>query len=474
MRADRSGLRTRLAMLVACTLLVTLVLTSGLLVRAMDATYREEARHRAAALLGSLAVPCAMSLSVHALEQVDGYLAEVVRAGGGPLELLHVVMLDSQGRVVAHAARRTVLPTAEDASLDAQFLQESAKSLDARWREATDRDGHPLLLASMPAVSGLRWGTLVAAFDLRPVEERVAWTRWILLAVAVSLAAALGAVTWWGLARLVVGPVRRLAQAAAALEAGDLTARAGTGHEEDELGRLAATFDRMADRIQRHTEGLERKVQERSAEITRKNNDLLALNEQLQAAVSELDRMARTDALTGVQNRRSFVEAMAGRLRKDKPTSLLMIDVDRFKQLNDRWGHPVGDVVLREVARVLSTGLRHGDILARYGGEEFAVILDDTPPEPAMEVAQRLREAVAGHDFAAATGTGMGPVTVSLGVASYPNDADDPQALITRADRALYEAKGAGRNCVRAWQPALTGGEGKAMLAAPVETESAA
>jgi len=165
----------------------------------------------------------------------------------------------------------------------------------------------------------------------------------------------------------------------------------------------------------------------------------------------ELRSRAETDPLTGVANRRRFHQALEmeclrfGRARS--PLSLLMIDLDHFKSVNDRYGHPAGDVVLREAADRLMSSLRKTDLLARYGGEEFAILLPDTPYEGASVMAERICKAMAQQPFEV-EGQLIG-VTVSVGVASHANDREvDPEILLKKADLALYRAKATGRNRV--------------------------
>jgi diguanylate cyclase (GGDEF)-like protein len=124
-----------------------------------------------------------------------------------------------------------------------------------------------------------------------------------------------------------------------------------------------------------------------------------------------------------------------------------MLDVDHFKQFNDTFGHPAGDEVLRQLARVLSDARRANDLVARYGGEEFAVILVDTAKFTGAKVAERVRERVSAHDFSDAAAR-AGRLSVSIGVATYPDDGSDAEGLVRAADAALYAAKRAGRNRV--------------------------
>jgi diguanylate cyclase (GGDEF)-like protein len=165
-----------------------------------------------------------------------------------------------------------------------------------------------------------------------------------------------------------------------------------------------------------------------------------------------------TDALTGVANRRFFERRLHEETerwrRQHAPLSCLLLDVDRFKQVNDRYGHRTGDRVLRQVAELFRRELRSGDILARYGGEEFVLLLPDTPLEEAREIAERLRQKVAAMILPLAELKESLCVTVSAGVAGLataPGAPDQPGAaigawLIEQADAALYRAKRSGRN----------------------------
>ena len=159
--------------------------------------------------------------------------------------------------------------------------------------------------------------------------------------------------------------------------------------------------------------------------------------------LQQLRQMADTDGLTGIANRRTFDEALERELsraaRSGEEVSLVLLDIDHFKRLNDVHGHQVGDDVLRRVARAIADATRRYDLAARYGGEEFAVILPRTPREDAAMVAERLRRR--GVDAPGDPGC-----TVSAGVATYPHDAADPATLIVRADEALYASKHAGRD----------------------------
>jgi two-component system, cell cycle response regulator len=170
------------------------------------------------------------------------------------------------------------------------------------------------------------------------------------------------------------------------------------------------------------------------------------LQEANEHLLHQLEALGRTDGLTGVANRRAFDEALeketlrARRYKQD--LGLVLLDIDHFKKINDAYGHPGGDEVLRWFARTAAGALREGDVLYRYGGEEFAAILPETGLHDATQVAERFRKAV--QQAASAPN-----VTISIGVACYPEHGATSDQLIAAADAALYRAKDAGKNCVK-------------------------
>lgn len=173
-------------------------------------------------------------------------------------------------------------------------------------------------------------------------------------------------------------------------------------------------------------------------------------------------RLAAVDDLTGVANRRAIIAALdrdvARAVRSREPLALMMLDIDHFKQVNDRWGHQAGDAVLHAVAQVLQQRVRAQDLIGRYGGEEFLLVLPDTPREGAYQLAQALCAAV--QATSCAWGQEIIPVTVSIGVFAGCLEAGvQSDQLLQAADSAMYRAKAAGRNAVAMAHP-LPGGSG--------------
>jgi diguanylate cyclase (GGDEF)-like protein len=167
----------------------------------------------------------------------------------------------------------------------------------------------------------------------------------------------------------------------------------------------------------------------------------------------EIERLAITDGLTSLFNHRHFQERLAqefSRLERfTDPISLLIIDIDHFKKINDTYGHPVGDLVLKGIAGKIRSTIRNIDIPARYGGEEFAVILLGTDAKGAVNMAERLRKAILGTQFSSEKGTFN--VTVSIGISTYTREIRSKEHLVETADKALYQAKKNGRNQSMLW-----------------------
>ena len=189
-------------------------------------------------------------------------------------------------------------------------------------------------------------------------------------------------------------------------------------------------------------------------------------------SVPALQQEARVDPKTGLFNARYFAGALREELgraeRSDAPLTVIMADLDLLRDINNAYGHLAGDAVLQGVAAIFQTHLRHSDIPARFGGEEFAILLPDTAPQQAVEIAERIRRAVADERFEVETSSEPIRATISMGVAGYPKDGSDPNELIHQADLAVYRAKLQGRNRVLAAssEPLLVPAERKARLAA--------
>jgi len=163
-------------------------------------------------------------------------------------------------------------------------------------------------------------------------------------------------------------------------------------------------------------------------------------------------KLSRSDELTDLANYRCFKDVLEKEFeraeRYKRPLSLLMIDIDDFKTCNDSYGHLTGDIVLKQISVLIKKNIRGCDLAARYGGEEFTVILPETAEDETIVVAERIRDSVAQYKFETSYGKPIHRISVTLGIAAYPQNAQNPKDLLDTADSALYEGKRAGKNCV--------------------------
>jgi diguanylate cyclase (GGDEF)-like protein len=230
----------------------------------------------------------------------------------------------------------------------------------------------------------------------------------------------------------IVRPLDRLIGAADRIASGDLAVQLKVA-SGGEIGHLTRVFNKMVDRLRRS------------------HDEVGAASRVLQEKNRLLEALSVTDSLTGLFNRKKLDDILADQFarfrRSQRPFTILMLDIDNFKLLNDTYGHLAGDAVLARLAAILKRSVRTVDYVARYGGEEFVVVLVETSAAAALPIAERIRAQVE-----------MPPVdatreviafTVSLGVTDSRIEDSGPDDALARADRAMYEAKHAGRNIVR-------------------------
>ncbi len=356
-------------------------------------------------------------------------------------DAVELFIFDRQGQIILAPRRHGTM------------LQAAGQRLPEGTYINNNRDGGNLQTAVVPWLDGKHYLTAAtqlqprnAASDLgwrivarQPVELAFAEAdRTVRMALAIGLTAALlASALAWMAARRLSEDLYALAAAASAVEAGQPGSNIPAVHSNREVHQLSQALGRMTHRLLAAREAMEEKVRLRTLE--------------LEAANRALDLQARTDALTGLLNRRGFVSQMAFAValarRSTRPLSVIAVDGDHFKRVNDTYGHEAGDEVLRRLARTLETRLRSSDVIARLGGEEFVALLPDTDLEGARAIAQTLVTAMAQQQDPV-----VGTITVSAGVASMRGADDTGAAILRRSDIALYEAKGQGRNrvCVEA------------------------
>ena len=281
---------------------------------------------------------------------------------------------------------------------------------------------------------------------------------------------------------MVGRPLREMARFCAQLKQGSYQERlplfneARDGDGEDGLTALMRDMNWMARQIDIREKGLRKAVDdlaesrrliaEKNENLTLVNRELAAIHASLEERTRELEQsfrqmqvMAMTDPLTAIANRRCFFEALKGRSadlacnRLCCPTSLLILDIDSFKNVNDTYGHAAGDRVLQEIAVIIGENTREGDTAARIGGEEYALLLPGASSRQAGDVACRIRTTVAGHTFVLPDDQQIS-VTVSIGICTFSQFAClERDKLYSFADQALYHAKRSGRNGISVYDP---------------------
>ena len=283
--------------------------------------------------------------------------------------------------------------------------------------------GHEVV-GSMKRVPRAHWA-VVSEIPADAAYWQVRRFRDLTLMVVSGLLLGVGAIAY-RLGLLIVRPLERLIKGAAEVAEGDLAVDLPAA--KGEVGDLTEVFNHMVGRLRQGRQELD------------------AMNERLLKKNEELELLSTSDALTGLHNRRELTQRLTVELsrsyREKTAFTVLMADVDEFKKYNDAFGHPAGDEVLKRVANILLSCTRAVDCTARYGGEEFAVLLTGTSGDEALEVAERIRSRVAESAFPGRK------ITLSIGMAEFPQDGFTADVVVSNADEALYEAKRGGRNRV--------------------------
>ena len=440
------GLRHKLSAYVVGLTSLVLIGWSLVLSHSAVRSYRGAAVTSGQRVLDALSGPMASALAQRDMERADQALDDATRVEA----VTWIGVVDDQGRFLSHSNPR-MSESLNDEAWVLSGIQSGDSTFSVRGQELLVTN--PVTTGGDADFGGVRWGTLVASFSLVQVDKAIAERRLFLAVASILVVLITGASAYWALSGLVMMPVRDLHNAALRIKEGDLSVHVEPAASEGELRLLAQVFNEMAAQLRDHTAQLEGDVSRRNVELESANKELGQINERLVKALARLADQANTDGLTGLLNHRRFQEKLTLELqrclRQEHPLSVLMIDVDHFKAYNDYHGHPRGDEVLRNISRVFRDNLRELDMVARYGGEEFGVLLLDTPKGAAALVAEKLRASVQEAAFAGEEASQpSGDVTISVGVASFPEDGLSPVELLDVADKALYRAKALGRNVV--------------------------
>ena len=358
------------------------------------------------------------------LAQLDPVLADARTGVGGD-----VFLLDSQGRFVTNS-RRSTERRVGTVAMQVPTRQTGGVAVERR----SSYDGRTVFHSKVHLEAARCWLVYEEDYQLAmaPVLEaqRHIWVS-VLIVGAIAILAALR------IAQSILKPVKGLALGARRINEGLVGVKIPRG-AGDEVGMMIETFNEMA-----------MKITLSQAELQYKNKMLNSKNDELQEKTLQLEKLSVTDGLTGLFNHRHFWNLMNTEMTQvslnQGNLALVLIDLDDFKRVNDKYGHSVGDVLLKTVADVLRDAVRDTDIVARYGGEEFAIMLPDTDESGVQNVAEKLRAAVETIRFNVPDTDITLKVTVSIGVSVFRGNRRE---FFNAADRALYQSKAAGKNCV--------------------------
>ena len=321
-------------------------------------------------------------------------------------------------------------------SISAKFLE--TKLLNSTTQKLFSQEGEPNaylgngnqpVVGTLKRMSEIGWG-VVAEKKRAKAYAQIVRLRNLTLALVVGLLFLIGLAAYL-LSLSLVRPLDRLTSGAGKVAGGDLEVDVPVS-SRSEVGYLTEVFNDMVARLRQGRE------------------ELAAINETLRQKNFELHEISIRDSLTGLYNRKHLMETLDKEVsrsqRHSHSFSLLVIDIDHFKKYNDTYGHLAGDEVLRRLAAVFTESIRSSDYAARYGGEEFIIILPETGAGQGVEAVERIRHKMAEERFGGEDESIK--VTISVGVASYPENGEDAETVIRNADAALYEAKELGRNRV--------------------------
>lgn len=412
--ASRRGLGFKLVGYVAMGVVLTSTAIGIGRVHAERANLSELLRQSGQGIANTAAAGASSLLAGYDYGNLEILADNVARQAG----VVHVVIRNAAGRAVAQVEKRT----------------------DIAYRR----------FQSDIVFDSKKTGEVVVDLSTQPEDEAVNALYLRIVFEQIVFAGILGLILYTITARGIVAPIRRLTETmeAATAKGAPYVAEALPVESQDEVGRLIGVFNKLNHALAGYYGQLQGKVQAADQALKDKNIELVARTEELEHTLELLGEMATTDWLTKLPNRRQFDETF-DRLahqaeRFGEPLSLVIFDIDRFKQINDTYGHAAGDEVLHQIGNMVLDSVRKADLPARLGGDEFAVILYHTEESKAEVFVRQLIEKVKARPFSF-NGVPM-PITISAGAAEYGGEQKSPQALYFAADRALYAAKHQGRD----------------------------
>ena len=358
-------------------------------------------------------------------------LVALLQPGPGDAGSARVLVANLHGTVLAAAGPGAPTRLADTIPIP-DLIRRGSRSLS----DYSDAAGRALVGLAIP-LGRTGWFLAVETEYARAFARAIEVTRTIFIAAVVVVT--LFSLLAYKVTAAIMQPIHALSSGAQRILDGHIDHQIPLpAIHDDELGLLTRTFNAMM-----------QKLRSNQIEIERDRVRLAEKNEELQSANEVLNQLSITDGLTKLHNHRYFQDHLTREIKRvsrtNAPLSLILVDIDDFKQLNDTYGHAAGDEVLISLASIMNENARESDLIARYGGEEFVILMPNTDLAGAVHLAEKIRMAV--ESTRLIIGDRMKPtdVTISLGVALYKGNRRE---FFAEADRALYRAKGAGKNCV--------------------------
>lgn len=334
-----------------------------------------------------------------------------------------------------------------------------ARSRDGDTNMDIKPDGDTMRFQAPVLFSGKQVGTVQIWLSLNRMKRQLLDTYWDVALEQVFTGTLLGLLMYLAGSYVIVKPINKIRDSMHQIITNPDAKSPQQLHmpNRDEIGELAEIFNEMNKKVFEYQTRLQDKYTLADQALVATNTALKTRSRELEERTQELEKalalvnqIATTDSLTGLANRRMFDNALEAAVklarRYGETLSLVLIDLDYFKQINDRFGHEAGDQVLISLGSLIHSRVRESDTAARLGGDEFALILHRSDEDSACQLAEDLLQAILSHDFVY-NGHHI-PVTLSIGVAQLSPEADGDTALFVAADKALYAAKGRGRNQV--------------------------
>jgi diguanylate cyclase (GGDEF)-like protein len=430
-------LGTKIAGLTSFLVVVSILVLTLITVQRERDHFHQELENQANLLLETL--PITMRDQLYRMELDE--LIFIARVVGSTEYIDQLVIFDHQGLILYDSSRPEMSFSRVVEPLGYTLVSQSGSQIYAEWGDGIYVAGKPIMVGNQIL------GAVAVGISTESMDKKITiLTVQSSLLALVTIVVGIGLSSWLG--RQISNPLSELVDITAEMAKEDVFIRVKI-QSNDEVGQLGKSFNQMTASIQdreiklrKLAAGLEQSVKERTTELRLQNK--------------QLERIAIEDPLTGIYNRRYFFDLAAKEVERAKrygnPLSVVILDADNFKTMNDTYGHLIGDQILSNLATLCLDNIRSLDIIARYGGEEFVILMPEASTQDAQKTAERLRKLVAETSMVSGALDVM--ITISLGVASWENQDRELNfnALLARADQALYQSKEMGKNRVSVWQ----------------------